>query len=132
MGKTIALLAAGAGTATVSVGGFYLIQSGGAGAESAQIASADAGVSTEETTDMSAELSFKTLDDFKNAKGGDCAKYFANGSDLVNLSVGGSQVSASTDNNIDTNYFSNGSDGKGCLVVNWERTDSSSGDNTQK
>lgn len=113
MSRLIALLAAGAGTATLSIGGFYLVRGVGGVAPTKDNPS--------ET--ISVDLSFKTLQDFKTNHGGACAKKY-----FKNLSYG------TTGNVIDTSHSIGSSDvnanstegghPKSCLVINWERSDS--------
>lgn len=120
MSKLVPLLFAGAGTTTVSVGGFYLIKGNGAAATS--VSSTD--VPSEPAG--SRNLLFDSVDKFKKEyKGFPCVnKYFKNGDTVIDISTLESNASdfSTTSPTSDSFFTSDLNDAsatyESCLFVN--------------
>lgn len=112
MSKLVPLLFAGAGTATVSVGGFYLVKESVGGAGGAVAANPD-----------STNLKFDTLQKFKSNSGGKCTKDMF-GESVVDFGV---EVANADKATIEGNFLgaapsdNESSSTRSCLIINWEK-----------
>lgn len=129
MNKLVPLLFAGTGTAAVSIGGFYLVKNGGIGGV---VDSGDSPARTITPDASSDTLDFATLQGFKDGKGGICVKKLF-GSEGIDFGNKGEAIDASKklDGTEFTSAESVSNPPKGCLVVNWDRTNYSSGTDTK-
>lgn len=107
MSKLLPLLLVGTGAAVVSVGGVYLLN--GSAASQEEI--------------ISPELTFTDLATFKSERGVACSKKYFKDTDYGTLGQ-----AIDTDKSVDANDLKGtskaGTIPKSCLVINWERTDS--------
>lgn len=128
MGKLIPLLFAGAGTATASVGGFYLVKSGGhhiSDGNRSMVGAEDSFDPTQTAPSDTASdtLGFATLQEFKSGKGGVCAKrlFGSSGIDFENRGELINESKKLSDTEF-TSAESTSSSAQSCLVVDWEKT----------
>lgn len=124
MSKLIPLLLAGACTATVSVGGFYLVKnSGGAVAGDNSTLSNLENMSTPSAAVvLGGDLTtFGDLSTFENNNGGSCVQHVFGVLDFGSKAGEIAQGNSITDVDFSSEVSKN--DVKSCLVVNWEKTD---------
>lgn len=133
MGKLMALLAAGTGTATVSVGGFYLVKGSGigntggegAGTNGVENLTPSSTTGSVQTTSSVKKLEFSSLEEFKTNKGYKCSPNTAIFPDDLNLDSTDNVGEFSTIKTSDEDFLGSPANESNkissCLIINWEK-----------
>lgn len=119
MSKLIPLLCAGAGTATVSVGGFYLVRSGDNSISGDSTTPIDPKITPSNSLTFSLDSNletFKGLNSFESGNGGSCVKHVFG--DLNLGSKDGAIDQGSQITGVDFSPEVSKDDIRSCLVVN--------------
>lgn len=131
MGKLLAISVAATGAMAASVGGVFLFRGNGVKAENVSQTVTDSADGNFQPKTLSDALDFTTLADFKTKKGGSCVeKYFGS----LNYESKGNEISTSSpfSESDFPGTSSPGENPKSCLIINWEKSISTSTEDSSK